>query len=255
MEGQAEVETKNKTTGEYLNGTLAYQLRDPRTASLFAPLWDNATSNWTIFPDVAVWFNENGSQDGVNGSVIPSKPGDASFGSLSVGFGCGGNPNLIGPELGFGVGMHEALGGQQILIVKTAWGGKSLAGDFRPPSSVKNPGPFCQGSCPNAVGHYYQTMIADMRAMLSGGAIGAMFPQFSSLTPKLTGFGWFHGWNDGCDLNDTAAYEDNFVNLVKDLRAEFNPTLAVSMPVAGFNGFNGAEATRVPKSDIPWVDM
>ena len=46
------------------------------------------------------------------------------------------------------------------------------------------------------------------------------------------------------------------VNLVKDLRTEFkNPSLPVSIPVAGFNGFNGAEATRFPKSPVPWVDM
>ena len=36
MEGQAEVATKNKTTGKYLNGTLAYQLTDPRTAEVRA---------------------------------------------------------------------------------------------------------------------------------------------------------------------------------------------------------------------------
>ncbi len=57
-------------------------------------------------------------------------------------------------------------------------------------------------------------------------------------------------------MNETAAYETNFVNFVKDLRAEFHvPDLAISLPVAGFNGFNGAEATRFPKSDVPWVDM
>lgn len=44
------------------------------------------------------------------------------------------------------------------------------------------------------------------------------------------------------------------VNLAKDIRAEFkNPALPVSIAVAGFNGFNGAEATRHPPGD--WVDM
>ena len=46
-----------------------------------------------------VWYNEFGKNDGVNGSVIPSKPGDATFGSLSVGYGSLGNRNLIGPEV------------------------------------------------------------------------------------------------------------------------------------------------------------
>lgn len=48
---------------------------------------------------IKVWYNEIGKNDGVNGSVIPSKPGDATFGSLSVGYGSLGNPNLIGPEV------------------------------------------------------------------------------------------------------------------------------------------------------------
>ena len=54
MEGQAEVATKNASTGEYLNGTLAYQLSDPRTSALFSPLWNNATKNWTVLDNVKV---------------------------------------------------------------------------------------------------------------------------------------------------------------------------------------------------------
>jgi len=41
----------------------------------------------------------------------------------------GGN---YGPELGFGVTLYETLQ-EPILIIKTAWGGKSLHTDFRPP--------------------------------------------------------------------------------------------------------------------------
>lgn len=68
--------------------------------------------------------------------------------------------------------------------------------------------------------------------------------------------GFFQGWNDGCDLNETAAYEYNLVNLIKDIRTEFNvPSLPFSIGAAGFNGFNGAENCRVPQSDVPWIDM
>ena len=207
MEGHAEVATKNGSspTGAYLNGTLAYQLTDPRTAALFAPLWDAATGNWTVLPNAKVWFNENALTQGVNGSVIPSTPADASFGSLTVGYGCGADPNLIGPELGFGFGLTSALpAGEKFLIMKTAWGGKSLAGDYRPPTSVANPDPFCQGeACPNVVGHYYQVMVDDAHKMLAPGAIAQMFPDLAGLTPVLAGFGWFQGYNDGCDLNMT----------------------------------------------------
>ena len=259
-EGHGEVATMNGTSGDYFNGTLAYQLRDPRTAALFAPLWDNSTQKWTVLSDVFIWFNENGTAAGDNGTAIPSAPGEASFGPLTVGFGATANPNFFGPELGLGFGLHAQMKGEKILLVKTAWGGKSLAGDFRPPSSVAaaaaGKDPFCQGACPNVVGHYYSTMVADLHAMLAPGAIAAQFPSLAGLTPVLSGIAWHQGWNDGCDLNQTAGYEQNLVNLIGDLRAEFeSPALAFSIAASGFDGFNGAEATRFPHSDVPWIDM
>ena len=199
-EGHGEVATMNGTS--YYNGTLAYQLRDPRTAALFAPLWDNATNTWTISNDVYIWFNENGTSAGDNGTSIPSAPGEASFGRLTVGYGATANPNFFGPELGLGFGLAAAQPNQKILIVKTAWGGKSLAGDFRPPSSVAAAAagndPFCQGACPNVVGHYYSVLVADLHAMLAPGAVAAQFPDLAGLTPVLSGVGWHQGWNDGC---------------------------------------------------------
>ena len=55
------------------------------------------------------------------------------------------------------------------------------------------------------------------------------------------------GWNDGCSLNQTAEYEQNMVNLVKDLRKAWkNPKLPVSIAVSGFDGFAGEEASRKP---------
>ena len=258
-EGQAEVATRNASspTGAYKNGTLAYQLTDPRTAQLFAPLWDAQTNNWTVLNSVKVWYNEAPGVTGANGSIIPSAPGQATFGSLSTGYGCAGNSNLIGPELGVGFGLYEALGAAEpFLLMKTAWGGKTLAGDFRPPSSVTTFDPFCQGACPNAVGHYYSVMVADVHAMLAPGAAAAMFPELAGLQPRLAGVVWWQGYNDGCDLNQTAAYETNLVHLVQDLRAEFkDPGLPFSIGVAGFNGFSGAEAVRTPRSAVPWVDM
>eukprot|EP00656_Telonema_subtile_P053179 TRINITY_DN7623_c0_g1_i6.p1 TRINITY_DN7623_c0_g1~~TRINITY_DN7623_c0_g1_i6.p1 ORF type:complete len:349 (-),score=78.32 TRINITY_DN7623_c0_g1_i6:133-1179(-) len=231
------------------------QLSDPRTAKEFAPLWDAKTNNWTVLDNVKVWYNENGTELGINGSNIPSSPGDASFGSLTVGFGCQGNPNLIGPEYGFGFGMNSALKGEPIMIIKTAWGGKTLAGDFRPPSSV-GPDPFCTGTCLNEVGHFYQVMVRDVKQLLAHGVLAKMFPALLGLQPKLSGFGWFQGWNDGCDLNQTAAYENNMVNLIKDLRNEWqSPALPVAIAVAGFDGFDGGAATRTPRSDTPWIDM
>ena len=52
-------------------------------------------------------------------------------GKLTVGY---GSPGRIGLELEFGhvMGNHFE---EPVLLIKTAWGGKSIGRDFRPPSS------------------------------------------------------------------------------------------------------------------------
>jgi Carbohydrate esterase, sialic acid-specific acetylesterase len=59
------------------------------------------------------------------------EPGIAT-GPLSTGYGA--RPSAFGPEYAFGILMEKSLD-QPILIIKTAWGGKSLHYDFRPPSA------------------------------------------------------------------------------------------------------------------------
>ena len=59
-------------------------------------------------------------------------------GKLTVGYGA--KEGMIGPELGFGLVMGDCLD-NQVLLIKVAWGGKSLAKDFRPPSSGGEVGP------------------------------------------------------------------------------------------------------------------
>ena len=52
-------------------------------------------------------------------------------GKLTAGFGA--PDDKIGPEFTFGIYMEKQLG-EPILLIKTAWGGRSLHTDFRPPS-------------------------------------------------------------------------------------------------------------------------
>lgn len=60
------------------------------------------------------------------------------FGKLTAGYGSRQIPTedggKIGPEFTFGLTMDEAFQ-EPALIIKTAWGGKSLHTDFRPPSA------------------------------------------------------------------------------------------------------------------------
>jgi hypothetical protein len=91
-----------------------------------------------------------------------------------------------------------------VLLIKTAWGGKSLYKDFRPPSSGGEVGP------------YYTKMIAEVREALVG------------INHELAGFVWYQGWNDGCTKGAAPEYEQNLVNLIKDVRKELN---APKLPV------------------------
>ena len=65
------------------------------------------------------------------------KSGEA-HGKLAVGYGARGDfaksADKIGPEYTFGIYMQKHVK-EPILIIKTAWGGKSLHTDFRPPSA------------------------------------------------------------------------------------------------------------------------
>jgi len=61
------------------------------------------------------------------------------LGKLTAGFGERGNQptkigGKIGPEFTFGISMEKELK-EPILIIKTAWGGRSLNTEFRPPSA------------------------------------------------------------------------------------------------------------------------
>ena len=117
----------------------------------------------------------------------------------------------------------------QVLLIKTAWGGKSLYKDFRPPSSGGEVGP------------YYTKMIAEVREALAN--LKTDFPAYDGQGYELAGFVWYHGWNDGVDpKNAVPEYEQNLVNLIKDVRKDLKaPNLPVvdrraDRPVGGGPG-------------------
>lgn len=162
--------------------------------------------------------------------------GERKVGPLSVGFGVHAGRHHIGPELGIGrvLGIQFA---EPVLLVKTAWGGKSLAVDFKPPSAG-GPGP------------YYTRMLAEYREALA--QLSTDHPQLAKHTPKLAGFVWFQGWNDACDDAATASYAANLTHLIGDLRREFaDPELPVVVGETGNwdgEGFRRAQqlGTRDP---------
>ena len=157
---------------------------------------------------------------------------------------CGLRPGLqgpadkpkIGPELQFGHVMGDYFD-DQVLIIKTAWGGKSLAVDFRPPSAGQPSFELKankQGVKPK-VGKYYRQMTADVRHVLDN--LKQYFGEYDGQGYEIVGFGWHQGWNDGCDQLYADEYERNLPLLIEDVRKEWGvPNLPVVIASSGFGG-------------------
>ena len=198
MEGQAvaDLEGKDYNDGK---GTLKALLNDPAKRHLFKHL-KNDKGQWTVRDDVWVRYQpENG----------PLKAGP-----LTLGFTPYAGKHHFGPELQFGQVLGDHVR-SQVLLIKTAWGGKSLYKDFRPPSSGGDVGP------------YYTKMLTEVRQALA--SLKTDFPGYQGQGYELAGFVWYHGWNDGVDpKNAVPEYEQNLVNLIKDVRKDLK---APKLPV------------------------
>ena len=179
MEGQGVIKMNPQRNGG--KGSLEYMCKDSKMAWRTRHMVD-ADGNWVVRKDVWIWYLDR-------------------KGGLTAGFGA--NDTLIGPEFGFGHGVGEALD-EQVLLIKTAWGGKSLAVDFRPPSSGGQVGP------------YYQRMLEHVKEVL--GNLKTLFPQYDSKGYEIAGFGWHQGWNDRVDQAYNDAYEENMANFIRDIR-------------------------------------
>lgn len=198
MEGQAVVDLAGKNYNEG-RGTLATLMRDPVKGTMFKHLKD-ADGKWSTRNDVWVRYQREG------------RP--LLAGPLGIGYSVYGDAHHFGPELQFGHVIGDRLE-NQVLLIKTAWGGKSLYKDFRPPSSG------------GTVGPYYVRMIADIRTAMTN--VKAEFSSYAGGGCQLAGFVWYQGWNDGCEPKTAVPeYETNLVNLIHDVRKEFNmPKLPV----------------------------
>ncbi|HKK18936.1 MAG TPA: sialate O-acetylesterase, partial [Opitutales bacterium] len=208
-------------------GTLDYIVaNDPEGDYQF--LVDGA-GDWVVRDDV--WIRDQGS----------------NLGGLTAGY--GRNTGEIGPELGFGHTIGD-LNEQQVLIVKAAWGGKSLAVDFRPPSSGGD------------TGFYYNEILRLVNEATDN--LGTYFPDYDDGGYEIAGFGWHQGFNDRVVTGRSAEYETNMANFIRDIRSSENGLGVADLPfVIATTGMGGeadytevelaqlamAEATEYPEFD------
>lgn len=139
------------------------------------------------------------------------------------------NGNSIGPELGFGSVMgtfHD----EQVLLIKTAMGNRSLAWDFRPPSSGKTDQPGAD----EWEGLEYRLMVQGVRDTLA--RIAEIVPGYLGQGYEIAGFAWFQGHKDRDATK--ADYEKHLVHLIKDIRQEFDvPRMPAVVATVGFDGY------------------
>ncbi len=215
MEGAGQIKANpNRNEGK---GSLEYLVKNPDTAKRFAHLVD-ASGRWRTRDDVWVVFLDR-------------------RGPLTVGFGA--SQATIGPELGFGWVVGDALD-EPVLLVKCAWGGKSLAVDFRPPSAGKPPYSLGEkadaaiAQNPEIIGKYYRETLALTKQALAN--IKQLVPG-SDGRYVLAGFGWHQGWNDRINDKFNAEYESNMAHFIRDMRKDLGaPGLPFVIAETGMSG-------------------
>ena len=156
MEGQAVVDLKGVDYNEG-KGTLQALLDDPSKKAMVAHL-RQSDGSWTVRNDVWVRYQRE------NAPLL--------MGPLGLGFSVYGDQHHFGPELQFG----HVIGNQvsnPVLLIKAAWGGKSLYQDFRPPSSG------------GQVGKFYTLMVKEVREALAN--MGSEFPALKGKRYELAG--------------------------------------------------------------------
>lgn len=215
MEGHGIVPADPKRNGG--KGSLEFLAKAPATAARFAQLEDRS-GHWKVRDDVWLSYLDR-------------------HGPLTVGYGA--RQDMIGPELGFGWVMGDALDAP-VLLVKCAWGGKSLAVDFRPPSAGKPPYSLGEktdaaiAQDPSILGKYYRETIALTKAALAN--LKQLVPG-SDGRYELAGFGWHQGWNDRINDKFAAEYENNLACFIRDVRRELNaPHLPFVIAETGMTG-------------------
>src|SRR5688572_2967320 len=227
LAGQSNMEGKAKL--DLLN----YQSAQPATADLYKHL--RKRDQWVERDDVWIKCHDR-------------------KGKLTVGY---GSAKCIGPELEFGhvVGNHFD---EPVLLIKTAWGGRSLWRDFRPPSAGLPPDETLQkmlteaqkrkpettlDDIRKAFGASYQEMLKEVNTAVADP--GALFPALAGHKPELAGFVWFQGWNDMINAEYTAEYAKNLAHFIRDVRKDLkSPALPVVVVQMGVDGLNPGEGVK-----------
>jgi alpha-galactosidase len=140
-----------------------------------------------------------------------SNPDKEQKGWLTTGFGA--SEGHIGPEYAFGLELGDHYQ-DPVLIIKSAWGGRSLYQNFLPPSAAEYPTPEKDGD----KGFHYSEVLRHVKEVTAD--LDAHFPDYAGKGYEIVGFGWHQGWNDRINQAAVDVYESNMVHFVKDIRKD-----------------------------------
>jgi len=230
--------------------TLEYLIYNEETAAEYQQ-WKDRNGLWTERRDVWIWTTDR-----------------ERYGNLKPGFGC--NDVTIGPELGFGWVVGERLP-EQVLLIKTCWGGRSVRRDFLPPGAEMPPEEELQKELERArkrkpettmadikarYGKAYRDMLAAVRKVL--GDLKTLFPGYDEKRGyEIAGFVFFQGWNDMVDgqqrAEKYAKYTVRLAQLIKDVRKDLEaPNLPVVIGELGAGGKRGDfQAAQKAVAELP----
>ena len=177
-------------------------------------------------------------------------------GPLSVGYGA--RKDKIGTELSFGWTIGDKLD-EDVLIIKAAWGGKSLFRDFLSPSgrkpdaafiqaleakAKKKNKPFSKEEYMQEFGHYYRAMMASVDETLSN--LKTYAPNYKGQGYEIAGFVWFQGFNDKFSDHSTSTYQENMAHFIRDVRKDLkSPKLPFVIGAMGHNGTAQKGTTKI----------
>jgi Carbohydrate esterase, sialic acid-specific acetylesterase len=238
LAGQSNMEGKAKVA------LLEYQAKAPATADLFKHL--RKDGKWIERDDVWIKFLDR-------------------KGKLTVGY---GSPKCIGPELEFGTVVGDRYT-EQVLLIKTAWGGRSLYRDFRPPSAglpadavldkmladlrkQKGKENSTLDDVKKPFGASYRAMLDEMNGTLAN--LKKLFPDYADQGYELAGFVWFQGWNDMISADYTAEYAQNLSHFIRDVRKDLKspklPFVVGQMGVEGASPSAGIKKFKAAQSAV-----
>jgi alpha-galactosidase len=249
MEGHAKIETFDYLGDDPATAPLLKQMRGPDGQAAVCE---------------KVWISY------LTGPYDGSANGEG-FGKLTAGYGARGDRptedgGKIGPEFTFGLTMDAALE-EPVLLIKTAWGGRSLNTEFRPPSAGPYElndyqkklyyGPPGHGvpkdmdewlaEKKQETGRFYRYMVEHVKQVLADPK--RVCPDYDPAAGyEIAGFVWLQGFNDMVDGHTYpdrgkpgrfAVYSDLLAHFIRDVRQDFNaPEMPFVIGVMGVGGVN-----------------